>query len=84
MSQLKNNVNIGRNNEYLSDNEYHGVTPLNTWYLNGILYCKWGVNLSEEINLIWRTVQELPKMDNQGQKLMMWVETKKIGSVSKV
>ena len=39
--QLKNSVNIGRSNEYLAANEYHGVTPLNTSYSNGILYCKW-------------------------------------------
>ncbi|CAG2174719.1 unnamed protein product, partial [Oppiella nova] len=38
---LRNSVNIGRSNEYLSANEYHGVSPLNTTYSNGILYCKW-------------------------------------------
>ncbi|XP_054152847.1 putative ferric-chelate reductase 1 homolog [Oppia nitens] len=38
---LRNSVNIGRNNEYLSANEYHSVTVLNTTYNNGLLYCKW-------------------------------------------
>ncbi|CAG2106038.1 unnamed protein product [Medioppia subpectinata] len=38
---IRNSVNIGRSNEYLSQNEYHSVTPLNTTYANGVLYCKW-------------------------------------------
>ncbi len=39
--QITNSINIGRSNEPLANNEFHGVTPLNTSYTNGILYCKW-------------------------------------------
>ncbi len=39
--QILHSINIGKANEELSDNEFHGVTVVNTTYSNGILYCKW-------------------------------------------
>lgn len=34
-------INIGRSNEELSNNEFHGASVLNATYTNGIIYCKW-------------------------------------------